>query len=43
MLQTQATLVVVQQHFTRQNNSDRIGRPEYKNLKIREGKRENSP
>jgi hypothetical protein len=31
----QATLVVVRRHCTRRNNSDRIGSPKYKNLKIR--------
>jgi ABC-type dipeptide/oligopeptide/nickel transport system permease subunit len=36
----QATLVVVRQRCTRQDNSDRIGRPKDENLKLRKKERE---
>ena len=40
MSQPQSILVVVQRHCTLRDNSDRIGRPRYKNLKIKkEGKK----
>jgi hypothetical protein len=38
--QPQATLVVVRWHCTRRDNSDRIGRPKDKNLKLRKKERE---
>ncbi len=36
---SQAILVVVRGHYTPQDNSEKIGRPRYKNLKIRKGKK----
>jgi hypothetical protein len=40
MSQPQATLVVVRQHCTYRDNSDRIGRPKDENLKLRKEERE---